>query len=30
VIDVAGTLLQGLDEGTLRSVLSQKGLLKGS
>lgn len=30
VIDVAGTLLQGLDEGTLRSALAQKGLLKGS
>lgn len=30
VIDVAGTLLQGLDEGTLRSVLAQKGLIKGS
>ncbi|MFO0724634.1 MAG: glutaredoxin family protein [Myxococcota bacterium] len=30
VIDVAGTLLQGLDEGTLKSVLKQKGLWKGA
>lgn len=29
VIDVAGTLLQGLDEATLRSVLKEKGLLGG-
>jgi glutaredoxin len=28
VIDVAGTLLQGLDEGTLRSVLKEKGFLR--
>lgn len=28
VIDVAGTLLTGLDERTLRSVLEQKGLLR--
>jgi glutaredoxin len=28
VIDVGGTLLQGLDEGTLRGVLKEKGLLR--
>lgn len=28
VIDVAGILLQGLDEGTLRAALKQKGLLR--